>query len=131
ILQDQPYCLFIMSINPHAPWTVGNPDEFDPDKLKLPAHWVDTELTRREFCKYLAEVRRLDDQVGDVMNLLAETGTKENTIVIFLGEQGPQFPGGKWTLYDNGQLSSMIVKWPSVVQPGTETDAIVQYADLM
>ena len=131
ILQDQPYCLFIMSINPHAPWTVGNPDEFDPDKLKLPAHWVDTELTRREFCKYLAEVRRLDDQVGDVMNLLAETGTKENTIVIFLGEQGPQFPGGKWTLYDNGQLSSMIVKWPSVVQPGTETDAIVQYEDLM
>ena len=130
ILQDQPYCLFVMSINPHTPWTVGNPDEFDPATLKLPAHWVDTELTRAQFCKYLAEVRRLDDQVGDVMNLLKETGAEENTIVIFLGEQGPQFPGGKWTLYDNGQRSSMIVKWPEMVTPHTETDAIVQYEDI-
>ncbi len=127
---EEPYCLFVMSINPHTPWSVGNPDEFDPDKLKLPAHWVDTELTRSEFRKYLAEVRRLDDQVGDIMNLLKETGVEENTMVIFLGEQGPQFPGGKWTLYDNGQKSSMIVKWPGMVKPATETDAIVQYEDI-
>lgn len=130
IAQDDPYCLFVMSINPHTPWTVGNPDEFDPEKLVLPAHWVDTELTRTEFCKYLAEVRRLDNQVGDIVNLLEETGTAEHTIVIFLGEQGPQFPGGKWTLYDNGQKSSMIVKWPGMVKQGTETDAIVQYEDV-
>lgn len=130
ILQDEPYCLFVMSVNPHTPWTVGDPDEFDPDELKLPAHWVDTDLTRTEFCKYLAEVRRLDDQVGDIMNLLKETGTEDNTIVIFLGEQGPQFPGGKWTLHDYGQKSSMIVKWPGMVDPNTETDAIVQYEDV-
>lgn len=130
MLRDEPYCLFVMSINPHAPWTVGNPEEFDSDRLKLPAHWVDTDLTRSEFCKYLAEVRRLDNQVGDVMSLLEETGTAANTIVIFLGEQGPQFPGGKWTLYDNGQKSSMIIRWPERVKPGTETDAIVQYEDV-
>lgn len=130
VLQKEPYCLFVMSINPHTPWTVGDPGEFDPDELVLPAHWVDTELTRSEFQKYLAEVRRLDNQVGDIMNLLEETGTAGNTIVIFLGEQGPQFPGGKWTLYDNGQKSSMIVKWPGNVPPGTETDAIVQYEDI-
>lgn len=130
IQQEDPFCLFIMSINPHAPWTVGDPSEFDPDKLKLPPHWVDTELTRTQFCKYLAEVRRLDNQVGDVMTLLAETGIDENTIVIFLGEQGPQFPGGKWTLFDNGQRSSMIVKWPGKVKPETTTDAIVQYEDI-
>ena len=130
ILQEEPYCLFVMSINPHKPWTVGNPDEFNPDDLVLPAHWVDTELTRTDFQKYLAEVRRLDDQVGAIMNLLKETGAAENTIVIFLGEQGSQFPGGKWTLYDNGQKSSMIVKWPGMVKPDVETDAIVQYEDI-
>ncbi|QNL47968.1 sulfatase [Olivibacter sp. SDN3] len=130
IRQEDPFCLFVMSINPHAPWTVGDPSEFDPDKLKLPPHWVDTELTRTQFCKYLAEVRRLDNQVGDVMALLAETGIDDNTIVIFLGEQGPQFPGGKWTLFDNGQRSSMIVKWPGKVKPKTETNAIVQYEDI-
>src|SRR5690606_41677578 len=122
--------LFVMSINPHAPWTVGDPSEFNADSLVLPPHWVDTRLTRNQFTKYLAEVRRLDDQVGDVVNLLKETGREQNTIVIFLGEQGPQFPGGKWTLYDNGQRSSMIIKWPGIVRPDTETDAIVQFEDI-
>lgn len=130
IQRDTPYCLFIMSINPHAPWTTGDPSEFNPASLKLPAHWVDTDLTRAQFCKYLAEVRRLDNQVGDILNLLKETGQDKHTIVIFLGEQGPQFPGGKWNLYDNGQKSSMIVRWPGVVRPNTLTDAIVQYEDI-
>lgn len=130
ITKKDPYCLFVMSINPHAPWTVGDSSEFNADSLKLPPHWVDTKLTRMQFCKYLAEVRRLDNQVGDIMNLLKQTGQDKNTIVIFLGEQGPQFPGGKWTLYDNGQKSSMIVKWPGLVKSQAETDAIVQYEDI-
>lgn len=127
---EKPYCLFIMSTNPHKPWTMGDPSEFDAAKLVLPPHWVDTRDVREEFTRYLAEVRRLDNQVGDVMNLLKETGQDKNTIVIFLGEQGPQFPGGKWTLWDNGQYSSMIVRWPGRVKPSTETGAIVQYEDI-
>jgi len=127
---EKPYCLFIMSINPHAPWTMGDPAEFNAGKMVLPPHWVDTKEVREEFTKYLAEVRRLDNQVGDVMKLLKQTGQDKNTIVIFLGEQGPQFPGGKWTLYDNGQKSSMIVKWPGKVKLNTQTDAIAQYEDI-
>jgi len=131
ITQPEPYCLFVMSINPHTPWTVGDPSEFDPDKLVLPVNWADTRLTRQHFAKFLAEVRRLDDQVGDVMKLLEETGQLEHTIVIFLGEQGPQFPGGKWTLWDYGQRSSMIIRWPGVVKPGTVSEALVQYEDVV
>jgi len=125
-----PFCLFIMSINPHAPWTMGDPGEFDPAKVILPPHMVDTKDVRELYCKYLAEVRRLDNQVGDIRKLLKETGQEENTVFIFLGEQGPQFPGGKWTLWDNGQKSSMIVKWPGKVQPGSKTNALVQYEDI-
>lgn len=128
--KDKPFCLFVMSIDPHMPWTTGDPSEFNAVKLKLPPHWVDTKLSRDEFCKYLAEVRRLDNQVGDIIKLLKATGQEQNTIVIFLGEQGPQFPGGKWTLYDYGQKSSMIVKWPGVIKPSTETSAIIQYEDI-
>jgi N-sulfoglucosamine sulfohydrolase len=128
--EANPFCLFIMSINPHAPWTVGNPGEFDPEKVILPPHMVDTKDVRALYCKYLAEVRRLDDQVGDIRKLLKETHQEGNTVFIFLGEQGPQFPGGKWTLWDNGQKSSMIVKWPGKVHPGSKTDALVQYEDI-
>ena len=127
---DQPYCLFVMSINPHTPWTVGDTTEFDANKLILPANWVDTPVTRRQFVKYLAEVRRLDEQVGDITRLLKETGQDKNTIIVFLGEQGAQFPGAKWNLWDVGQKSSMVVKWPGTVKPRTETDALVQYEDI-
>lgn len=128
--KSSPYCLFIMSINPHAPWTVGDPSEFNADKLKLPPHWVDTKAVREQFVNYLAEVRRLDNQVGDVMKMLKETGQDKNTMVIFLGEQGPQFPGGKWSSWDNGQKSSMIVRMPGRVKAKTQTDAMVQYEDI-
>lgn len=126
----QPYCLFIMSTNPHAPWTMGNPSEFKAEELVLPPHWVDTRDVREQFTKYLAEVRRLDNQVGEVMALLKETGQEDNTVFIFLGEQGAQFPGGKWTLWDNGQKSSMIVRWPGKVKPQSQSEAIVQYEDI-
>ena len=128
--EEKPYCLFIMSINPHKPWTMGDPSEFNAGKLVLPPHWVDTKDTREDFTHYLAEVRRLDNQVGDVMNLLKETGQEKNTILVFLGEQGAQFPGGKWTLWDNGQKSSMIVRWPGKVKAGSQSGALAQYEDI-
>ncbi|MCF0065207.1 sulfatase [Dyadobacter chenwenxiniae] len=127
---EKPYCLFVMSINPHTPWTSGDTTEFDAKKLKLPVDWVDTPVTRRQYVKYLAEIRRLDNQVGDIAKLIAETGQDKNTILIFLGEQGAQFPGAKWNLWDSGQKSSMIVKWPGKVKEATETNAIVQYEDI-
>ena len=127
---DKPYCLFVMSINPHMPWTVGDTTEFDAAKVKLPKDYVDTPITRRQYVKYLAEIRRLDDQVGDITKLLKSTRQDKNTIVIFLGEQGAQMPGAKWNLWDAGQKSSMIVQWPGVVKPATETNALVQYEDI-
>lgn len=126
-----PFCLFVMSINPHGPWTVGDPSEFDPANLDLPPNWIDTRETRERFAAYLAEVRRLDNQVGDVLDMLKRTGEEKNTVVIFLGEQGPQFPGGKWTLWDQGQHSSMIVRWPGFISGGAVSDALVQYEDLV
>lgn len=127
---SKPFCLFVMSIHPHAPWTVGDPCEFDPDKLILPPHWVDTRETRVQFTKYLAEVRELDNEVGDVMKMLRSTGQDKNTMVIFLGEQGPQFPGAKWTCWDHGQKSAMIAWYPGKVKAHSETEAIVQYEDI-
>ncbi|KIA92381.1 heparan N-sulfatase [Pedobacter kyungheensis] len=127
---DKPFCLFVMSINPHMPWDQGDPTEFDAEKLILPPNLVDTKETRAQFRKYLAEVRRLDNQVGDLMQLIKKNKQEENTIFIFLGEQGPQFAGGKWTCWDYGQKSSMIVRWPGVIKAKTITAAIVQYEDI-
>jgi len=127
----QPFCLFVCSTLPHAPWTVGNPANFPPDKLVLPPTWVDTPKTRRAFSKYCAEVEALDKQVGDIVKTLEATGQHANTVCMFLGEQGAQFPGAKWTLFAPGVRSAMLVRWPGKIKPGSITEAIVHYEDIL
>lgn len=127
----QPFCLVVCSTLPHAPWTVGDPAQFDPRKLKLPPHFVDNKETRDAFCKYLAEVAALDQQFGDVLENLEEIGKGGETLVIFSGEQGPQFPGGKWTSWDYGQKSAFIIRSPEGYLHGKTTDAMVQYEDVL
>lgn len=128
---DDPFLLFVCSINTHAPWTWGNPDEFDADSIKVPVNCVNSPGMREIMTHYLAELRALDNEVGSVLETLEKVGKLDNTIVIFLGEQGPQFPGGKWTLWNPGVNSALIARYPAKIKPGTESDAIVQYEDLL
>lgn len=128
---DNPFLLYVCSINPHAPWTWGDPSEFDPDKLVMPENCVDSPDMRKIFCKYLAEVRQLDNEVGSVLEMLEQTGKLDDTIVMFLGEQGPQFPGGKWTLWNPGVHSTLVARYPKAIKAGSKTDAIIQYEDLL
>ena len=86
---------------------------------------------REIFTHYLAEVRALDNEVGSVLEVLEETGKLDNTIVMFLGEQGPQFPGGKWTCWYPGVNSALVARYPSKIEPGSLSHAIVQYEDLL
>lgn len=129
--KSQPFCLFVCSTNPHAPWTVGDPSKFDPAKLKLPPHFVDNKETRVAFAKYLAEIEMLDKQFGDVLTALKYAGQESTTMVMFCGEQGPQFPGGKWTSWDYGQKSGFLVRTPEGYGKGTTSEALLQYEDVL
>jgi uncharacterized sulfatase len=128
---NRPFCLFVCSTHPHVPWTWGDTDQFDKDKIVLPPNCVDNQETRALFCKYLAEIKALDDQVGAVLSVLEKTGTLDNTLVIFLGEQGPQMPFGKWTSYRYGQHSALIARYPERIKAGISCDALVQYEDIL
>ncbi|MCM1176525.1 MAG: sulfatase [Bacteroides sp.] len=128
---DDPFLLYVCSINTHAPWTWGDPSEFDADKVILPENCAKGPEMREIFTHYLAEVRALDNEVGSVLETLEETGRLDNTIVIFLGEQGPQFPGGKWTLWYPGCHSALIARYPARIKAGRICNAIVQYEDLL
>lgn len=75
---DNPFLLYVCSINPHAPWTWGDPGEFDKDKLVIPQNCVDNPRMREIFTHYLAEVRALDNEVGSVVEVLKQTGKLDN-----------------------------------------------------
>jgi uncharacterized sulfatase len=133
ILRDpgRPFFLSVALVVPHAPWTAGDPGRFDPARIALPPYLADTKETREDFSRYLAEIEVLDRQVGDVLAALEETGQAGNTIVLFTSEQGAQFPGCKWTNYEEGVHTALLVRWPGRVRPGARTDALVQYADVL
>lgn len=128
---EQPFCLVVGLVVPHVVWTVGDRSHFDPKTLKLPPHLADTPQTREDFAAYLAEIEVLDQQVGDVVRTLDETGLADRTLVVFSSEQGAQFPGCKWTTWELGVHTGFIVRWPGRVARGVRTDALIQYADVL
>jgi len=126
----KPFCLFACSNEPHTPWNKGDASAYPPAKVKLPPYIVDTPRVREDFSNYLAEITYYDSQVGEILALLEKHKLAENTLVMVVSEQGNAFPFAKWTCYDHGLQSAMIVRWPGKVKAGSMTDAMVEYVDV-
>ncbi len=127
----QPFLFIAASNEPHGPWNNGDPSKYPPESLKLPPVLVDTPDTRKGFSKYLAEITYFDSQVGELVGLLDQSPHRDNTLVIVLSEQGNAFPFAKWTCYDVGLASACIARWPSKVKPGSVSDALIEYVDVV
>lgn len=126
----QPFCLVVALVEPHVPWVMGDASQYPPDKIKLPPNIADTERTRQDFGRYLAEITYMDGQVGELLATLKAAGGESNTLVLFSSEQGSQFPGNKWTCWDTGLHTGLIARWPGQVPAGQRTGALVEYADI-
>lgn len=126
-----PFCLFACSNEPHDPFTKGDASAYPPASLTLPPTWVDTPLTRKTYAAYLAEITYFDQQCGDILALLDKHSLADKTLVMVVSEQGSIFPFAKWTCYEQGLASGMIVRWPGQVAAGSKTDALVEYVDIL
>lgn len=127
----KPFCLFLMSHQPHVPWNKGDQTLFNKDSLKLPPFYVDTKETREGFRDYITEINYMDSQVGKALQLIKEEDLTENTIFIFTSEQGNSFPFAKYTCYDSGLHTAFIAKWPGKIEAGVETEALIDYTDVV
>lgn len=129
--QQVPFCLFVASNQPHTPWNKGDASQFDAHALRLPPMYVDIPQTRQLFTKYLAEINYMDQEFGHVLQILDRQEVDGQSVVVFLSEQGNSLPFAKWTCYDAGVHSACIVRWPGVVEAGSESDALVEYVDIV
>lgn len=129
--RSQPWLAVFASHDPHGPHDRGPRDRYDPATLTVPPYLHDNATTRKQLAAYFAEISQLDIQVGDCLASVEKTSQRDNTLVIFLTEQGSGFPyGGKWSLYDNGIRAGAFVRWPGKVQPGSTSRALIQYVDV-
>jgi uncharacterized sulfatase len=129
--EDQPFCLFLCSNSPHAPWDRGDASQFDAAKLHLAPLQHDNPATREVMTRYLAEVSDLDREVGEILKMLEETGHNDGTLVMFSSEQGWPLGFAKWTNWDLGVHTGLVARWPGRIKSGSQTDALVQMADVV
>jgi uncharacterized sulfatase len=129
--EGKPFCLVIALVEPHVPWVMGDASQYPVKKIKLPPNLADTQRTREDYGKYLAEITYMDGQVGEILATLEKSGQAGETLVLFTSEQGSQFPGCKWTNWDTGIHTALIARWPGRIGEGQRTDAVVQYADVL
>jgi arylsulfatase A-like enzyme len=116
--------------DPHHPWNAPASFRPDPASLKLPAHWPDVPGMREQLADYCAEVNRVDSSMQSVLDVLKERGFADNTLVVFAGDNGAALPHGKGSLYDPGANVPLVIRWPGVVKPGTESRALLSNEDL-
>lgn len=103
---------------------------FDPARVIVPPFLPDTPTSRAELAQYYQSIARLDQGIARLVALLKETGHYERTVIVYLSDNGPAFPGAKTTLYDPGIRLPLIIRAPAQEQRGAVQDAMVTWADL-
>ena len=126
---SKPLCLFVGTHSPHVPWPANN--GYDPAKLTLPPKFVDTPETRQQRAMYLSAVTQADTDLGSIRDLAKKHFDPNNTLFIYTSDHGAQWPFGKWNLYDTGIRVPFLASWPRVIAPGSKTDAMIQWTDIL
>ena len=144
---NRPFFLMVNSHDPHRPfhgndreewYTTTDPPAVPPSRtftaedVVTPGHLDDLPEVRREIAEYYSSVRRCDDTVGDVLDAVAAAGAEENTVVLFLSDNGMAFPFAKTNCYLNSTRTPWIVRWPAVIPPDShDGEHLVSGIDLL
>ena len=127
---SMPLMLYLALPAPHTPW--------------LPSDQFKGTSGAGMYGDFTAMV---DAMVGRVLDALEQNVMRENTLVIFTSDNGPVWydedvarfghdsagglRGMKGDAWEAGHRMPFIVRWPGVVEPGSVTDHLVNFTDLM
>ncbi len=111
----------------------------DSAKVPLPPYHPDTPEVRQDWAQYYDRVTEMDQQVGQVLQQLADDGLAESTIVFYYGDHGSGMPRSKRWLYQSGLHVPLIVHVPERFQSlvkdqyssGASSSRLVSFVDLM
>jgi N-sulfoglucosamine sulfohydrolase len=128
---EKPFFLWVGFNDPHRPYESGAIDEpHDPGRVELPPYLVDTPETRDDIARYYDEISRMDGVIGQFMRTLGDRGLDEQTLVVFVSDNGAPFPREKGTVYDGGVRTPLIFRWSGVVPRGIRHGGLMSVIDL-
>lgn len=138
----KPFFCYVAFTSPHDPRTPpGNfATMYDPEKITLPANFLikhpfdngdlnvrdeqllpvprDPEAIKKDIALYYGMVSEMDAQVGRILEALEKSGLKENTLIVFAGDNGLAVGQhgllGKQNLYEHSIRVPMIISGPGI-----------------
>ena len=105
----------------------------DPDAIHVPDYWSlpDWPEIREDVAAYYSQAAWMDRIVGEVMAKLEREGLRENTLVIYVSDNGPMYPGGIGACYDRGIATPLILSWPAGLPQGRVVHGLASTIDIM
>ena len=139
--KTRPFLVYYPMILTHCPFD-PTPDssDWDPKRLGSTTYKGDLNDPQRHFRDMAAYA---DKMVGQIVKQLEQSGVRDNTLVIFTGDNGTDKPivtpwngtsvvGGKGTMTDTGTRVPMIANWPrGISDPGRVADDLIEFVDVM
>jgi arylsulfatase A-like enzyme len=137
--RSQPFFCYLPLNSPHSPYAVPeeNWKKFKDKSVALRARAdqkEDLDVTR---C-VLAMCENIDENVGRVLQKLDELNLRENTIVIYFSDNGPEsyrwnggMKGRKDSLDEGGIRAPFLIRWPGKIKAGSRVKEIAGAIDLL
>ncbi|GMW00265.1 MAG: hypothetical protein AMXMBFR84_14030 [Candidatus Hydrogenedentota bacterium] len=130
--RDRPFFAYLSTNAPHGPLEIAGRYYHRYASMGL------DEQTARVY----GMVENLDENVGNILSALTELGLAENTIVLFLTDNGPQaspvgvrfnsgMRGSKTTVYEGGIRVPCFVRFPGRIKADRDIEQIAGHIDLM
>ena len=88
---------------------------------------------QRYLQDYLSTVRSVDDSVGEILEYLKDNGLDENTIVVYVSDQGFYLGEHGWFdkrfMYEESLVMPMVMSYPKEIKAGSEVTYLTQNID--
>ncbi|WP_111708852.1 sulfatase family protein [Lutibacter citreus] len=104
--------------------------QVNPNDVELPEYYSDHPAIRLDWAKYLDQVEYMDNEVGMIFKELEDKGVADNTVVIFIGDNGRCNIRGKGYLQDPGLRIPYIIHYPKGLKGGQVRDDVVSSTDI-
>ncbi|MGI9627148.1 MAG: arylsulfatase [Longimicrobiales bacterium] len=147
--QEEPFFLYLPFAIPHLALQVPDSSlaEYDGAFEEEPYLGDPSYLPhQRPLSAYAAMITRMDAHIGRILSHLEDLGLADNTLVMFTSDNGATYTGGvdaeffnssaglrglKGSVYEGGIRVPLIARWPGKVRPGSETDHVSAFWDMM
>ncbi|MCB1022110.1 MAG: sulfatase [Acidobacteria bacterium] len=114
--RDRPFCLYFCPTHTHRPYRRHDDFPYTPDEVAhcLPPYLRDTSQVREHYARYLSETSKMDQEIGRLVAALERSGELDHTVIAYMTDHGPSMHRAKFSLYDWGLRSSLILSGPGV-----------------